>query len=212
MRGRSRRRPLPPGLAPVRARRLGRPIAPARFAVLDVETTGLRPDRDRVIEIGVVTTDPSGRVTEEWTALVDPGRDPGPTELHGITAEDLAGAPDFAAVAPELSARLDGAVVVAHNLAFDAAFLAAEQDRAGRDLLGAADGGLCTLELSRRLLPRSTEGWSLTALCAGLDVDLVGPHRALVDARATAGVLAVLLDDLPAGRAPMLARRLTRGR
>lgn len=212
MRRRSRRRPLPPGLAPVRARRLGRPVTPARFAVLDVETTGLRPDRDRVIEIAVVTTDPRGRVIEEWTALVDPGRDPGPTELHGITAEDLAGAPHFGALLPEVSARLDGAVVVAHNLAFDAAFLAAEQGRAGEDLLGAADGGLCTLELSRRLLPRSTDGWSLGALCTALDVDLVDPHRALVDARATAGVLAVLLADMPAGRPPVLARRLTGGR
>ena len=178
--------------------------------MVDVETTGLSPADDRVIEIAVVTTDSQGRVTDEWSALVDPGRDAGPTDLHGITDTDLVGAGAFDERAGELSQRVRGCVLVAHNLPFDAAFLAAEQRRApsGPAVLAGVDAGLCTLELSRRLLPRPTDGWSLGALCASLDVPLVGAHRALVDARATAGLLEVLLGELPAGP-PLLGRRLT---
>jgi DNA polymerase III epsilon subunit-like protein len=185
--------------------------------VVDVETTGLDPVVDRVIEVAVVTTDDRGRVTDEWSTLVDPGRDPGPTAVHGIDDADLVGAADFAAVAPELFARLDGAVLVAHNLPFDAAFLAHERRRI--DLPGAEGsrpllttgvvGGLCTLDLSRRLLPRPTDGWSLGSLCAQVGVPLVDAHRALVDARATAGLLAALLAELPGGPPRLLARRLS---
>ena len=202
------RRSLPSGLGAVRARRVGRPLHPRRFAVVDLETTGLDPATDRIIEVAVVTTDGRGRRVGEWSALVDPGRDPGPTEVHGISAADLDGAADFAAVAAQVAPLLAGTVVVAHNLAFDAAFLAAEQRRVGADLLGAAEGGLCTLDLSRRLLPRPAGGWSLAALCADVEVALVDPHRALVDARATAGLLAALLAGLPSGRPRPLGRRL----
>nr|WP_249420032.1 3'-5' exonuclease [Rhabdothermincola salaria] len=204
------RQALPPGLVQLRARRVGRAQHPERFAVVDLETTGLDPATDRVIEIAVVTVDGHGRLLGEWSALVDPGRDPGPTEVHGITAADLAGAADFATVAAQVAPLLAGTVVVAHNLAFDAAFLAAEQRRVGADLLAAADGGLCTLDLSRRMVRRPAGGWSLAALCAHVDVALVDPHRALVDARATAGLLAALLAGLPSGRPRLLGRRLTR--
>ncbi len=195
----------------MRVRRWGRPLPDRPFAVVDVETTGLSPTDDRVIEIAVVTTDHRGRVTDEWSTLVDPGRDAGPTDVHGITDDDLAGVGAFGERAPELSQRVRGCVLVAHNLSFDAAFLAAEQGRApgGPAVLEGVDAGLCTLELSRRLLARPTDGWSLGALCASFDIPLVDAHRALVDARATAGLLEVLLGELPSGAPPLLARRLT---
>ena len=53
------------------------------YAVVDVETTGLRPSwSDRVVEIGVVHLDSAGAVTGEWSTLVNPGRDLGPQQLH----------------------------------------------------------------------------------------------------------------------------------
>jgi DNA polymerase III epsilon subunit family exonuclease len=204
-------------LRAVRLRRWGRPLASGHFAVVDVETTGLDPGEDRIIEVAVVTTDARGRVTDEWSTLVDPGRDAGPTDVHGITDADLVGADDFAAVAQELAHRLDGTVLVAHNLAFDSAFLAHEQRRIGvpggeagsSRLTTGVVGGLCTLELSRRMLPRPADGWSLGALCAMVGVPLLGAHRALVDARATAGLLAVLLAEFPTDPPRFLGRRLT---
>jgi DNA polymerase III subunit epsilon len=180
--------------------------------VLDLETTGLTPALDRIVEVAVVTTDPIGGVLEEWSVLVDPGRDPGPTEVHGITERHLDGATAFVDVVPGLRERLDGSVIVAHNLAFDAAFLATEAERAGVALLAGVQGGLCTLDVSRSTMGRPSDGWSLGSLCATFGVPLVDPHRALVDARATAGLLAALLAELPASRPRLLTRRLTLGR
>jgi len=56
------------------------------FAVVDVETTGLFPARDRVVEVAVVHLDPDARVTGEFSTLIDPRRDVGPTRIHGISA------------------------------------------------------------------------------------------------------------------------------
>ena len=83
------------------------------FAVIDVETTGFSPEDERIVEVGVVVLDPTGRETGAFCTLVDPGCDPGPTHIHGITAEMLAGAPTFAAIHPYLADRLSGRVVVA---------------------------------------------------------------------------------------------------
>lgn len=193
--------------------------------MLDLETTGLDPRTDRVVEVAVVTTDVGGRVIDEWSSLVHPGRDPGPTDVHGITAHDLCTSGSYASVAGELAERLRGSVLVAHNLAFDAAFLAAEDRHlvaAAGGASGAATGppavvlggpsaGLCTLELSRRVLARPDDGWSLGALCGSVGVPLVDPHRALVDARATAGLLEALLGEVgaPGTRPRLLGRRLT---
>ena len=87
-----------------RSARTGRPIelGITPFAVLDVETTGFDPfGRDRVIEIAIARLSPDGEPIDRWTTLVDPGRPPGPTHVHGITADDLRGAPTFAEIADE---------------------------------------------------------------------------------------------------------------
>lgn len=165
------------------------PVIP--FAVVDVETTGLNPSIDRVIEVAVVRCAPDGTVTDEWSTLVDPGRDPGATHIHGITAEDLAGAPTFAAIAPELVARLDGAMVCAHNLSFDEAFLSAELARVGMAL--PETPSLCTLELARAVLSEQRRH-TLAACAAELGVAHEGAHRALADSRVTVAVLAAMID------------------
>ena len=67
------------------------------FAVLDVETTGLdAAGADRIIEIAIVRLSPDAEPLDRWTTLIDPHRSPGPTHVHGITADDLRGAPTFA--------------------------------------------------------------------------------------------------------------------
>ena len=105
--------------------------APSRLAFVDLETSGLSPGADRITEIGVVTAD-DGSV-EEWTTLVNPGRDL--TErsrfYNGITSHELADAPRFGAIAAHLAARLAGRLFVAHNARFDFGFLRAEFRRAG---------------------------------------------------------------------------------
>ncbi|MEU6130732.1 exonuclease domain-containing protein [Saccharopolyspora sp. NPDC047091] len=88
------------------------------FAVIDVETTGLRlRSRHRIAEIAVVLLDPSGAVQEEWCTLIDPQRDPGPQHVHGISAADARNAPVFAEIAPELSRLFCPAAVPVHRSA-----------------------------------------------------------------------------------------------
>src|SRR5687767_11140060 len=102
------------------------------YAVIDVETTGLRAGwHDRIIEIAVVHLDERGRVQDEWCSLINPDRDLGPQHIHGISAAEAGRAPGFAQLAGAVAGLLRGRTLVAHNLAFDALFLAAEFRRLG---------------------------------------------------------------------------------
>ncbi len=187
-------RDRPGDLRAVRLRRWG-PAAPRMpFAVIDVETTGLDPDADRVIEVAVVGCGEDGRATSHWSSLVQPGRDAGATSVHGITDDDLRDAPTFADLVPALVACLQGRIVVAHNLPFDVAFLGAELDRVGADPLRGT--GLCTLAFARSVLP-DPGGYSLAACCAAVGVDHHEAHRALADARVTADLLAAMIARVP---------------
>jgi DNA polymerase-3 subunit epsilon len=163
------------------------------YAVVDVETTGLNAKRhDRVIEIGVVQLDREGRVTEEWVTLVNPVRDLGPIRIHGIRAADVRQAPVFDQVAGTLASLLTGRMVVAHNLFFDAMFLAAEYARLGVEVPAVSgDNGLCTMRLAHEYLPSAAR--SLRACCRAVGVPLLEHHDALHDARAAAGLFAHFL-------------------
>ena len=82
-------------------------------------------------------------------SLLNPGVDPGPTHVHGITAEMLEDQPSFADIAGDLADLMHGRTLVAHNVGFDYSFLAAEAELAGTAL--PVDTVMCTVELSRRL-------------------------------------------------------------
>jgi len=161
------------------------------FVVVDVETTGLDPDVDRVVEVALIRTDARGRVLSQWSTRVNPGGPIGAGAVHGITAADLVGAPRFSEVVPEVTARLAGRAVVAHHARFDVGFLAAEFTRAGWML--PALPVLCTYEASVHYLPGLGRR-RLGDCCAAAGVPLTDAHSALGDARATAGLLQVYLD------------------
>ena len=165
-----------------------------RFAVVDVETSGLSTRRNRILQIGVVTVEPDGTVVDTWSSLVRlrrPWSRVGPRKVHGITRRTLRGAPRSDAVLHELRDRLAGAVFTAHNAEFDAAFI---ERAADRDHVPLALGRrLCTLQLSRRLDPDRQLTHGLADLCARYDVPLERHHDALADATATAAVLPHLL-------------------
>jgi DNA polymerase-3 subunit epsilon len=185
-----------------------------RFAVVDVETSGLSTRRGRILQIGVVTVEPEGAVLDEWSTLVRlrwPWSRVGPRQVHGITRRDLRGAPAAAAAIHELRDRLAGSIFTAHNADFDAAFIERAAARAHVPLsLGRR---LCTLQLSRRLDPDRLLTHGLADVCARYDVVLDHHHDALADARATAAVLPHLLaahgvrddSDLDALYSPMPA-------
>ena len=166
-----------------------------RFAVVDVETSGLSVRRHRLLQVGVVVVDGSGEVVDRWASLVRPRRRllfrVGPKSLHGIDRKSLRSAPRLDDVLGELVRRLDGSVFVAHNAPFDLAFLEKAAAEAGVRLPITAT--LCTLRLSRGLDPERQLSHRLGAICERLGVELVRPHDALADADATAAVLPRLL-------------------
>lgn len=162
------------------------------FAVVDVETTGSQPGlHDRVTEIAIVPVD-HGTVGEPWSQLVQPGRAIPPmiTALTGISDAMVAHAPTFGEIADEVRGRLDGRIFTAHNAPFDHRFVEAELARSqGLRLDG---GALCTVRLTRRLVPALSRR-SLDRVCAYFGVRIDGRHRAGGDALATAQVLVRLL-------------------
>jgi len=104
------------------------------YAVIDVETTGVFPTSDRVIEIAVVRIDVDGNVKSRYTTLVNPTRDVGAIGLHGIEPRMVLHAPTFAEVAGDRLSYLTDAVWVAPSLSFTIRFLRAEYDRLGYEL------------------------------------------------------------------------------
>ena len=166
-----------------------------RFAVVDVETSGLSVERHRLLQVGVVRIDADGAVLDRWSSLVRPRYrwwfKIGPRHLHGIDRRSLRRAPAAGEVHDELVRRLDGCVVVAHNASFDLSFLQDFSRRLGRSM--PVQASLCTLKLSRQLDPERALSHRLAAVCARYEIPLDRPHDALADAEATAAVLPHLL-------------------
>ena len=184
-----------------------------RFAVVDVETTGMSPSQsDRVTEIAIVHVD-GGAVGGCYESLVNPDRaiPPDIVALTRITQEMVREAPRFPALAPDVVAQLRGRVFVAHNASFDWRFVSHEVRRAaGVELVGET---LCTVRLARLLLPQLPRR-SLDAVTRYFGIDIGARHRAAGDALATAHVLLRLLqlaEDRGATTWRDLAQLLQRG-
>ncbi|MHB9092718.1 MAG: exonuclease domain-containing protein, partial [Chloroflexota bacterium] len=168
------------------------PLEAVDFVVLDVESTGLKPWRHRVAEVAALRVATSGHTVEAYATLVNPGRRLPKylADLAGLSQEDLAEAPPFAAVAEDLRAFLAEAVLVGHGLSLDLAFLQRELALLGRPPL--ANPVLDTLDLAGRLLPGRGKP-TLDNLAALLGLPVGRRHRALADARLVAAIFAHLL-------------------
>lgn len=166
------------------------------FAFLDVETTGLEPERGhRVCEIAVVRT--VGRVeTRRFSSLVNPGRPmgAGAQTVSDITDSMVADAPRFRNVLDTVLPLLDGAVIVAHNVPFDLGFVNHELRLAWQPHL--KNLTVDTLAIARRAYRFPSN--SLDALTQRLGLFHPQQHRALGDALAVKSLLWWLTDDLRA--------------
>ncbi|MBM3141166.1 MAG: DNA polymerase III subunit epsilon, partial [Chloroflexi bacterium] len=181
---------------------------PDEFVAIDLETTGLRLEEDRITEIGATRFDRAGRA-ETFHALVNPGRPIPPEiqELTSITDADVAGAPLFSVVAPRLAAFVAGRAVVGQNIQFDIAFLAAEGVPISAPTYD-------TWELASVLLP-TAERLNLGSLAGLLGVARPVAHRALADAEAARDIFLALLarlDALPRSLLVELRAFAARGR
>ena len=165
------------------------------FVVFDLETTGAKAPPCRVTEIGAFRVS-NGRITEQFHTLVNP-QIPIPafiTSLTGISDDMVREAPLFSEVVDDLLAFLGDSVLVAHNAQFDMRFINHEISRVyGEYRL--ANPCLCTVQLSRKLLP-DIENHKLKTVAEHYSISLVNHHRASDDAKATAEIFVNLLDML----------------
>ena len=164
-------------------------IEDCKFAVVDVETTGVRAFRgDRIMEIAVVRLDG----TVAFHSLVNPGI-PIPEFVAGLTGIDarmVRNAPPFDEIVDRLLVALEGCVFVAHNARFDWAFVSTEIERACGLLLQGPR--VCTVRLARKLLPDLPRR-NLDTVSYHFGIEIEGRHRATPDAVAAAKCLAKLL-------------------
>jgi DNA polymerase III subunit epsilon len=169
------------------------PLIDTTFVVLDLETTGLSPERDRITEVGAVRAR-GGEVLAELRTFVHPGVPipPAVTAITGITDADVAHAPDVATVLPTVVDFLGDAVFVAHNARFDLSFLRAAAQRLGLPSL--RPRVIDTAVLARRLIRDEVRDMRLGTLARHLRAPDAPDHRALNDARATLHVLHALIE------------------
>ncbi len=161
------------------------------FVIVDVETSGFSPKKNRIVEIGLVIADNRGEPVESWTTRFNPQGPVGPTHVHGIRAEDVKDAPIFADMVPIIVERLRGRVLVAHNARFDLSFLRAEFERAGWEFPIVPT--FCTLDESWYYLP-DLEQHKLSDCCIEIGVTQDVEHSALHDAEATALLFSYFLN------------------
>ena len=166
------------------------------YVVFDVETTGLKPYSQRIIEVAAIRYR-GGREDDVFSTLVQPDRAlPGQiVSLTRITDDLLADAPRFAEIADSLLAFLGDDMIVGHNISFDLAFLDAELRRAERSV--SLNARLDTLSLAQRVLSGQRR-WNLDAVARALGLRVAGNrHRAEADVRLTSAVLSALLARAP---------------
>lgn len=176
------------GSAPTRSRSWGRPARETSdgWVVVDVETSGFRPGQARILSVAALALDPAGSVEHSVVSLLNPGVDPGPTHVHGLTAEMLEDQPAFADIAADLVELMHGRTLVAHNAAFDYSFLIAEAELAQTVL--PIDNVMCTVELSRRL-ELGLDNVKLETLARHWGVPQTRAHDAFDDALVLSRVL-----------------------
>lgn len=168
------------------------PTAP--FVVIDVETTGLSPENERVCEVGAIKY-VAGKEQDRFQSLVQPNCrvSEGARAQHHITDEMLRDAPTFEKIAPDLRRFLAGSILVAQNAGFDLSFLNAEFQRAGmaRLALPAVD----TITLARRVRP-GLWSYNLDNLARQFKVDFTQRHRSIGDCEVTGIIFWKCLEEL----------------
>ncbi len=162
------------------------------FAIIDTETTGGNPAKDKVMEIAIIIHDGT-RVVDEYSTLINPGVPIAPfiKKLTGINDNMVKGAPTFEEVADKILEMTKGNIFVAHNVGFDYGVLRNEFRRMG---VRFERKQLCTVKFSRRVLP-GCQSYSLGKLCREIGINLEGRHRAYGDAAATAELFTRLLAE-----------------
>jgi len=176
-------------------------LSSARFAFLDLETTGLTPwFGDRVCEVGIVITD-GKRIKQQYQQLVNPERplSVGAASTNGLTDAELESAPRFADVAESVTSLLNEAVVVCHNAKFDLQFLDSEFKRTGREIQ--IPNLIDTLMLARQYY--ELPSYSLNHIAELFKLPITVKHRALDGALAARAAFFAIMEQMKQFNKPL---------
>jgi len=160
------------------------------YSIIDIETTGGNPYRDKITEIAIYVHD-GEKVVKEFQSLINPERKI-PffiSRMTGITDQMVAYAPRFYEIAKTIVELTENTVFVAHNASFDYNFIKSEFKHLGYFFQRES---LCTVKLSRKIIP-GKKSYSLGKLCKELDINIFDRHRAQGDALATVKLFELLL-------------------
>lgn len=165
----------------------------SEYVIFDIETTGLNPAQDGITEIAAIKAK-DGQKIDEFHTMVNPGMliPAEITRITGITNEMVKDAPTLDEILPSFYEFAQGAVLVAHNAAFDTGFIFRNGKRLGLEFTMPV---LDTLLLARRMRP-GYSAYKLDVLCQNLGVELEGHHRAMHDADATWTILEIFLKEI----------------
>jgi len=161
------------------------------YAIVDIETTGLSPQKDKIIEIAIYIHD-GEKIIDEYSTLINPEIFISDyiTRINGITNKMVANAPKFYEVAKDIVNYTKDKIFVAHNASFDYNFIRSEFKSLGYNF---SCTNLCTVKLSRKIIPKQ-KSYSLGNLCNTLNIQINNRHRAAGDALATVRLFELLLQ------------------
>lgn len=163
------------------------------YSIIDIETTGGSHSKGgRITEIAIFNHN-GIEVIDSFSTLINPEVSI-PwyiTKLTGIDDSMVADAPKFYQVARKIVEMTAGNLFIAHNVQFDYQFIKQEFSLLGYEYQRKK---LCTVQLSRKLLPGHAS-YSLGKLCADLDIEIDGRHRAAGDAYATVQLFELLMKE-----------------
>ena len=173
---------------------LDTPLENASFSVVDVETTGLSANKNRIIEIAIVKIE-NLKITNKLHYLINPQTyiPPFITSLTGIDNDDVIGAPVFSEIVEEVINFIGETVLTAHNFPFDSSFLNTEFMLSGREFIN--EHSCCTLKIARNIYS-DLQSKSLSSVANFLNLKNTNAHRALGDAEITAKVLLKMIKEI----------------
>lgn len=165
---------------------------PKKYSIIDIETTGGSARQNKITEIAIINMD-DDKIVDEYSTLIFPERGIPPQiqYLTGITDEMVKDAPKFFEVAKKIVEMTQDRIFVAHNVHFDYNFIQNEFRDLGYTFKKEL---LCTVRLSRKILPGHAS-YSLGNLCSDIGIEIEGRHRAMGDAKATAKLFQMILNE-----------------
>ncbi|MCQ2613021.1 MAG: 3'-5' exonuclease [Treponemataceae bacterium] len=172
----------------------------ATFTVFDTETTGLSPQKERLIEIGAIKFNSSGIIDTFHTFVKPPFEIPMMIiALTHITDDMVCNAPVFADIADDFLHFIEGTCLIGHNAGFDVAFVNMELERCGKPLLAKpCVPAIDTIKCARQAFPMM-ECYKQTYLAEQLKIDIKSAHRADDDARVCMELFLKCMDKAESG-------------